>query len=367
MENDFKYIVYQTLNCVNNKVYIGVHRIKNERFDGYIGNGVNINHPSTYMNPKYPFQFAVKRYGTANFRRTTLYTFNTEDEAYAKERELVDLKFVQRSDTYNCILVGNFRPLFYERHKIYQFDNKGNLVKEWNDIYECSDFLETWKESIYQAINSKNRLYGHYWSYFNDIDISEYSNPNNSQKVYKYDAKGKCIAIYDSITKASKCNSYNSSAELYNRIMEGSMTRGFYYSLSLYDEYVPKPRLELKGKVIYVYDLNGKFESEIPYDGIHKFLGISSDRRICNYINAENPIKEKQLRLVKKDSIEPYEKKNKNKVVLVYGLDGGFVGEYSSINKMCKELDLDNSTVNKVLRGVNKSTKGYTLKIKDIV
>ena len=34
MENDFKYIVYQTLNCVNNKVYIGVHRIKNERFDG---------------------------------------------------------------------------------------------------------------------------------------------------------------------------------------------------------------------------------------------------------------------------------------------------------------------------------------------
>lgn len=34
---------------------------------------------------------------------------------------------------------------------------------------------------------------------------------------------------------------------------------------------------------------------------------------------------------------------------------------------MYKELNLDNSTVNKVLRGVNKSTKGYTLKIKDIV
>ena len=46
------------------------------------------------MNPKYPFQFAVKKYGTSNFKRTTLYTFNTEDEAYTKERELVNLQFV---------------------------------------------------------------------------------------------------------------------------------------------------------------------------------------------------------------------------------------------------------------------------------
>lgn len=94
MENNFKYIVYQTINIVNNKIYIGVHKIKNEQFDGYIGNGVNINYPSTYMNPKYPFQFAVKKYGTSNFKRTTLYTFNTEDEAYTKERELVNLQFV---------------------------------------------------------------------------------------------------------------------------------------------------------------------------------------------------------------------------------------------------------------------------------
>lgn len=367
MENNFKYIVYQTLNIVNSKIYIGVHKIKNEKFDGYIGNGVNINYPSTYMNPKYPFQFAVKKYGTANFKRTTLYTFNTEDEAYAKERELVNLEFVQRSDTYNCILGGNVRPLFYERRNIYQFDLSGNLVKEWEDIYECSEFLETWKESIYQAINSKNRLYGHYWSYFKEIEISEYSNPNNSQKVYKYNTQGKCVAIYDSINQAAKYNDYGSTAELYNRIKENAKTKGFYYSLSLYDEYIPKPRLELKGKSIYIYDLNGNFETEVPYENIHKYLGISSNKKISTYIKTETPINEKQLRLVKEDSIKPYEKKNKNKIVLVYKLDGSFVGEYESINKVCKELNLDNSTVNKVLRGVNKSTKGYTLKIKDIV
>ena len=56
MENNFKYIVYQTINIVNNKIYIGYHRVTNlDVFDGYIGNGVNINYPSTYMNPKFPF------------------------------------------------------------------------------------------------------------------------------------------------------------------------------------------------------------------------------------------------------------------------------------------------------------------------
>ena len=55
MENNFKYIIYQTINLVNNKIYIGVHKTNPTIFDGYIGNGVNINHPSTYMNPKYPF------------------------------------------------------------------------------------------------------------------------------------------------------------------------------------------------------------------------------------------------------------------------------------------------------------------------
>ena len=367
MENNFKYIVYQTINIVNNKIYIGVHKTNlNNGFDGYIGNGVNIDYPSTYMNPKYPFQFAVKKYGTANFKRTTLFIFDKEEDAYIKERELVNLEFVQRKDTYNCILGGNVRPLYYYRHKIYQFKEDGTLVKEWKDIYECANFLETWKQSIYSAIINKNRLYGYYWSYNSEIDIKEYSNPNHSQKVYKYDKSGKCLAIYDSINQAAKENNYI-TATLYNRIKEGACVKGYYYSLKLYDEYKPKPRLILKGKTIYVYDLQGNFVKEISYDKLHEFLGVSSNKRLTTYIKTNTPINNYQLKLEFTKTIPAYVKKNKNKIVLVYKLDGTFVGEYESINKVCRELHLDNSTVNKVLRGVNKSTKGYTLKIKDIV
>lgn len=366
MENNFKYIVYQTINIVNNKIYVGVHKINNTTFDGYIGNGVNINYPSTYMNPKYPFQYAVKKYGTSNFKRITLFTFDDEDKAYAKEREIVNLEFVLRSDTYNCILGGSLRPLFYERHKIYQFDLQGNLLKEWNDIYECSNFLETWKQSIYSAINNKTRLYNYYWSYYKEIDISEYTSPNLSQKVYKYNKIGKCICIYESIHKAALDNDYK-PCELYNRIKEQALTKGNYYSFSLYDEFIPSPRLELKNRILYLYDLDGNYIKEISYSDFKKELKLSSNRKISTAIKTCTPINGLQVKLNKTDKVEKYSPKNKSKKVIVHKLDSTFVGEYESINKMCKELNLDTSTVNKVLRGVYKSTKGYTIKIKDIV
>ena len=72
-----KYIVYQTINLINNKIYIGVHKTKNpEIFDGYIGCGIIITNPSTYNNPTTPLQYAVKKYGTSNFRRSILFIFN---------------------------------------------------------------------------------------------------------------------------------------------------------------------------------------------------------------------------------------------------------------------------------------------------
>ena len=56
-----KYIVYLTKNKLEkvngiNRIYIGVHATENPAiFDGYIGCGVYINQPSTYINPKTPF------------------------------------------------------------------------------------------------------------------------------------------------------------------------------------------------------------------------------------------------------------------------------------------------------------------------
>ena len=72
-----KYIIYHTINTKNLKHYIGVHKTENpDIFDSYIGCGVKITCPSSYMNPTTPFQYAVKKYGTDAFKRTVLKSFD---------------------------------------------------------------------------------------------------------------------------------------------------------------------------------------------------------------------------------------------------------------------------------------------------
>ena len=59
--NKIYWIVYQTTNLVNNKIYIGVHKTKNPfEFDGYLGNGIYINQSATYIYAKTKMEAAVK-------------------------------------------------------------------------------------------------------------------------------------------------------------------------------------------------------------------------------------------------------------------------------------------------------------------
>lgn len=366
MENNFKYIVYQTINIVTNKIYIGIHKTKDPtKFDGYIGNGVNINYPSTYMNPKYPFQYAVKKYGTSSFKRSILYIFDTEEEASLKEEEIVNKEFIKRSDTYNIALGGKHQWVVLKYNKIYQFDLQGNLLKEWNDIYEVSDFLETWKESIYSAINNKSRLYNYYWSFNSEININEFTNPNNNRKVYQYNKDGKCVAIYNSIGEAARENNME-SGHIIKCVKEGMFNKNlYYYSYELYDEYIPKPRLDLKDKNVFLYDLNGNFIEEISIKEFKKRYNIHTYKEISNVILNESSIQGFQLRLERSDKISEYKPKNKKRPVIVYTKEGEFIEEFESVTAACKKFNLDSSTVSKILRGCSKSTKGYTIKYKN--
>ena len=45
------------------------------------------------MNPKTPFQYAVKKYGIKNFIRTTIKEFDNENDAYEPEKQLVKEDF----------------------------------------------------------------------------------------------------------------------------------------------------------------------------------------------------------------------------------------------------------------------------------
>lgn len=82
------WIVYETVNKINGKLYLGVHRQDSPGFDGYLGSG------SVLLA-------AIAKHGRESFERRTLFEFDTPEEAYAKERELVGHEWVESTATYN--------------------------------------------------------------------------------------------------------------------------------------------------------------------------------------------------------------------------------------------------------------------------
>ena len=71
------WIVYKTTCLVNNKIYVGVHKTEDASIDdGYIGNGISPRHGTNILHPKFPFHYAVQKYGKENFIRETLAKFD---------------------------------------------------------------------------------------------------------------------------------------------------------------------------------------------------------------------------------------------------------------------------------------------------
>lgn len=198
-----KYIVYQTTCSVNNKIYIGVHQTKDPNiFDGYLGRGFYKNHTKYIKNPQSPLHYAIIKYGVENFSRKTLFCYDNEEDAYKKEAELVTEKFIQLESNYNVSVGGIYshRP----SRKVYQFDFKGNLIKEYNSALEASKILEVNVSNINDAICHKRTSCKSLWSDSPIINVSEYTiTPYN--KYYIYDAEGNFVREFDS---SSQCVSY---------------------------------------------------------------------------------------------------------------------------------------------------------------
>lgn len=218
-----KYIVYQTVNKVNNKIYIGVHGTELDEFDGYIGNGVSIYRPATYLHPKTPFQFAVKKYGIKNFIRTTIGEFNNEEDAYALEAQLVDENFLRRDDVYNLALGGrlNCDNLHNPKKEIHMYDLDGNYVRSFAGLNIAARTINPKASNgshITRAIKTGGVYQNYQWSYEKVPCMKKkkvrkspenIATPYIGPKVGRYDDSWNLLEVFNTLTDCRKAGYKN--------------------------------------------------------------------------------------------------------------------------------------------------------------
>lgn len=353
-----EYIVYETINLINNKIYIGVHKTRDSKiFDGYIGCGVSINNPSMYMNPKTPFQYAVRKYGIKNFKRTILQVFNTLEEALQLEKQLVNADFIKREDTYNISLGGNMGNYYFP---INQFDKNGNLIKSWDNMALAAEALGVSYTSINNAKLFKGSCQGYFWSTDNTIDINEYSY-HVGTPTYKYSCNGKLVDSFDSVTEAAK--DAGCKEKTIYRAIKMSMKRGeYYYSFQLTDSFVPTKCPPLKGKIIYIYDLDGNYITELKSGHeLKDYFKIQSYNCLKQALLNGTPYKGVQVSLTKEEKLGKAQKStNSSKRVGCYNLNGELLEEFDSIKQATKK---HGSGVFRVLNNRQKQTKGLIFRL----
>lgn len=209
MENDlnYKYIVYMTINNINNYIYVGVHKtLTPYEFDGYLGNGIYINRPNTYEKSKTKLQQAVKEFGPKSFRRILINVFNNEKDAYDLESSIVNTEFLSRNDVYNMVL---FNMLELERPiRFYKYDKTGKYISKYSNYKEASSDSTCSSKTIYNACVLGNLVLDKY--YFSYIKAKDYSTARTEYikhvPVHKYDSNGCYIMSYNSYLEAQSDN-----------------------------------------------------------------------------------------------------------------------------------------------------------------
>ena len=92
-KNKKHYLIYQTTNLINGKIYIGKHETTNIE-DEYFGSGKHLKR-------------AINKYGLENFVKTILFELQNEEEMNLLEKCAVTQEFCDREDTYNINVGGD--------------------------------------------------------------------------------------------------------------------------------------------------------------------------------------------------------------------------------------------------------------------
>lgn len=351
-----KYIVYLTINKINNKIYIGIHQTENpDVFDGYLGDGAFVNKPSSYNKGKTHFHNAILKYGVSSFSRKTLHVFDTLEEAKNMEEFLVNIDFVKRTDTYNMTIGGGVPP----RHDktIYEFDLKGNLVKTWDSIKSITQTYGCNKDRIAMCVKDKRSFNNSYWSETNVINIAEYKLSPRGY-VFQYTKEGILLNSFSSASEAAKKLDIDRES-IISAVFDRTTLFGYYFLRAdedinlLLNEKSNKKLINITP--VYRYLESGEFDKEYSYMKEAESEGFTRGR-IIKAIKNNRVYKNYRWSYIKSDVIENYKEEHHKPVkVAQYDKNHNLIKIWDSVAECKKQYP----SCQKVCRKQRKSTNGF--------
>lgn len=254
-----KYIVYLTVNLINHKVYVGVHKTNPEIFDGYYGCGC------TYKDSKNTrlkgFPAAFRKYGKGNFKRITLREFPYTEEgmkaAYYMESKIVNEKWIKSKMTYNLTLGGKYTIYETLKKEIAQYTIDGKFIRTWDSITEAEEALGL--TSISQCLIGKSKYCGDFqWKYYegNESDIEAIQ--TKEKTVYQFDLQGNLLKVWKSASLASlEFPNPNAARSAIHNVCRGTTRQayGYYWSFKNKFEF----RVNKNYTAVAKYNDNGEF------------------------------------------------------------------------------------------------------------
>lgn len=352
-------IVYLTINLVNFHIYLGIHDLNlNGPTDLYLGNGVIANQPKTYMHPKEPFQFAVKKYGPKNFRRITLAECNTRQEALWLESILVNDRFLSRNDVYNITRGGGDPPRLTAA--VYQYDLNGNFIAEFESLAEASSINGVDATAISNAMLYKTVSAKSFWAEYltSKLNITEYDNTTQERKIYSYSSSGEPLKEYNCIMDAVR--EFDTSLGVIQRAIKSqTKVHDCYFSFEKLESFKKKITQRHYNDPIHQYSLEGEYIKTFNSIGdVVKSLGTVY-RGISTSIITQSTCGGFQWSWDKVDRMpNKAVYRSQARKVGQYTLDGELVKIYSTVRECRKDF----GNVSRVLKGLVKSCKGYTFK-----
>lgn len=265
------YIVYLTVNKINGKIYVGVHKTNTpSKFDGYLGNNIWVRkNGKKFPNPQTPFQRAVSKYGYDVFTRHILFVFDTAKEAFQREAEIVTLEFIKTSKNYNATIGGNGGGIKYTLRPVYSYNLDGNFVKTYNSSIEVLKTIETedsndliWSNIVSCIKGFSEKAYGLQWSF----KLKKYlpKKPKiKLEKIHQYSMTGDYLNTYSSASEAGReIAGHSEAANTIRKCARGiySKAYGFLWSFLLTKEIKERAKLVKECKIkTYKYTKNNVF------------------------------------------------------------------------------------------------------------